>query len=552
MTNLDGVPSAPGNDRRTLAPESDASPRSSPPSSAPPGGSDDGVRGLSLRRKLLTTYGALALLSLLVVGMSWWAIAQWRATNDDLEGHYGRSLLLQRIRATAFRAFKEVPDAVTGGDQDARQEFEALLAPVATDFEQWASLANTDEEREQVRRVREAFDTLVRNSRSVFDLVDQGRRDEAFDLMENQLEDNNFNPFEALTDAAVESDRANRQVIRDQIQATKQTAQTVLALAAFGIVALVLLLLAYLASDLFGPLQEVGRALAAVARGDLSQRLDEERADEIGQVNRAFNDLVETVGRRQRMAALTSLPIGGDGEHGVTFSDGDGDDGAGRRRSNDEWRDTPSRVTLHRLVGALRTRVASLSADGAPEGRPADEWQSELIAELNRLSQAVARVTEFGLPLDLNLARTDVRALLYDVPLRFTGELAERGISLEVAIAPDVREAVVDRLKLREALAELVRNGLAALPERGGQLGLRASTANDGTILRLEVADDGGGAEPATIGAAFEPFAAARGHRPGIGLTLTKAVVEQHGGRIDVDSVPGEGTRVQIDLPLRA
>jgi len=93
--------------------------------------SDDEVRGLTLRRKLLTVFGGLAMLALLVVGMSWWVIGQWRATNAELEGHYLRSLLLQRIRAASFRAFKEVPDAVTGGDADARQEFEALLAPAS-------------------------------------------------------------------------------------------------------------------------------------------------------------------------------------------------------------------------------------------------------------------------------------------------------------------------------------------------------------------------------------------------------------------------------------
>lgn len=86
----------------------------------------------------------------------------------------------------------------------------------------------------------------------------------------------------------------------------------------------------------------------------------------------------------------------------------------------------------------------------------------------------MARVTEFGFPLDLDLSRTDVRALLYRVFMRFGDEFAERAVSLDLEIAPEVGHAVVDKLKLREAVAELLRNALEALPESGGHLGLRS------------------------------------------------------------------------------
>jgi two-component system OmpR family sensor kinase len=182
----------------------------------------------------------------------------------------------------------------------------------------------------------------------------------------------------------------------------------------------------------------------------------------------------------------------------------------------------------------------------------AAEEQRELISQLDGLSQAVARVTEFGFPLDLDLSRTDVRALLYRVFMRFQDEFAERAVSLDLEIAPEVGHAVVDKLKLREAVAELLRNALDALPESGGHLGLRSRLSEDGTELLIEVADDGAGAEQSLIDRAFEPGAYGDdGGRPRTGLTLTKAVVEQHGGRFGIESEPGEGTYAQIRLPLR-
>lgn len=72
-------------------------------------------------------------------------------------------------------------------------------------------------------------------------------------------------------------------------------------------------------------------------------------------------------------------------------------------------------------------------------------------------------------------------------------------------IAPEVDHAIVDRLKLREAVGDLLRNALAALPEYGGRLGLRSRLSEDGTDLLIEVADEGGGAEQSLIDEAFAP-----------------------------------------------
>jgi len=489
---------------------------------------------MSLRRKLLTTFGVLALLGVVIVGVTVWSIAQWQRTDELLEEHFERSLLLQNVRATTFRASMEIPEAVTGNDPDSREEFERVLEPVPRYFELWSDLADTPEEREEVARVREAQEQVVAGGGEALDLVEAGRLDAASELFDERLEDEEFDRFQRVTEEAEEADFRRRQEIQAQTVDTRRTAQLVLIIAAFGTVSLLLLLAAYLVSDLFRPLREVEEALDDVGRGDFDRRLDPERADELGGVSRAFNAMVESIRRREQIGGLTFGPDGGNGGGAA-------------------WRSTPSRVTLHRLVSQLRTRVAQHSENGrTDESRP--EEQRELISQLDGLSQAVARVTEFGFPLDLDLSRTDVRALLYRVFMRFGDEFAERAVSLDLEIAPEVGHAVVDKLKLREAVSELLRNALDALPESGGHLGLRSRLSEDGTELLIEVADDGAGAEQSLIDRAFEPGAYDdddEGGRPQTGLTLTKAVVEQHGGRFGIESEPGEGTYAQIRLPLR-
>jgi len=143
------------------------------------------------------------------------------------------------------------------------------------------------------------------------------------------------------------------------------------------------------------------------------------------------------------------------------------------------------------------------------------------------------------------LSKTDVRALLYDTLLRFHGELSRRGISFELEVDKEIKYATLDHLKIREAVSELIRNALKALPDAGGKLGLRARL-ND-TDLLIEVADNGAGADNLLVDEI--DVKQQRDYRTG--LKLTKAIVEQHGGKMKINSETGEGTFVQMALPLR-
>jgi CHASE3 domain sensor protein len=125
---------------------------------------------MNLRKKLLTTFAGLGLLALATAGMTVWAIVKWQDSENKLQNHYQRSVLLLGVRAGTFRAFKEVTEAVTT-DDDAPEEFEESLKSVSEDFKKWADLADNEEERKQVTQVRNAYEVLVQDARTVFDLV---------------------------------------------------------------------------------------------------------------------------------------------------------------------------------------------------------------------------------------------------------------------------------------------------------------------------------------------------------------------------------------------
>ena len=104
---------------------------------------------------------------------------------------------------------------------------------------------------------------------------------------------------------------------------------------------------------------------------------------------------------------------------------------------------------------------------------------------------------------------------------------------------------VGDRRQLAIVFGNLIRNAVEAMPQ-GGQLLLR--TVPDGTCLCVEIRDTGHGISPQDIRRIFEPFFSTKARGIGLGLAITKAIVENHRGELLVTSRPGEGTCFTVRL----
>ncbi|MGF1465867.1 MAG: sensor histidine kinase [Sandaracinaceae bacterium] len=161
-----------------------------------------------------------------------------------------------------------------------------------------------------------------------------------------------------------------------------------------------------------------------------------------------------------------------------------------------------------------------------------EEWDPEI-----RESQTVV-------PLDL-------KALLEEVAQLLRGQLAGRSLALRVEAKPPLPRILGDRRRLRQALLNLGTNALRAT-ERG-EVVLRASPHPDGA--RLTVQDTGEGIPEELVPRLFEEFTPASAQKSGhtgLGLALTKNLVEWHGGRIEVETEVGRGTSFHMILPNEA
>ena len=152
----------------------------------------------------------------------------------------------------------------------------------------------------------------------------------------------------------------------------------------------------------------------------------------------------------------------------------------------------------------------------------------------------------------LHLERIDAGALLRSAAEMYAGLAAEREVALWVDSPPEVPDVRADRARLLQVLSNLVGNALKFTPA-GGEVHVGAEAA--GEAVRFWVSDTGRGIDPEHLPHLFERFwQARRGDRQGLGLGLSiaKAIVDAHGGRIWAESTSGAGSTFSFTLPIGA
>jgi signal transduction histidine kinase len=288
--------------------------------------------------------------------------------------------------------------------------------------------------------------------------------------------------------------------------------------------------------------------------GELSVRALEDRWDEVGQVARGLNRMLDRVASFQAELARRVS-----------------DATAQLRATNERLYAAQQQVGRNERLAAAGELAAAMAHNvGTPltgvaghlqllEEEVADPAVKDRLRRIQgQVDRAVAAARQF-----LDAARpapvrvpVDVKTLLEDLLLLASPETQRKGIVVAPAIAEALPPIAADPNQLQELFLGLITNALEAM-EHGGTLRVTAEAgqSEEGRPgIRVVLGDTGPGIPPEHLAKVFEPFVTTRASSggTGLGLAIARRIARDHGGSIRLDSEPGQGTRAIVELPLGA
>ncbi len=289
----------------------------------------------------------------------------------------------------------------------------------------------------------------------------------------------------------------------------------------FVAVAAGVFLIIVMSRGLLRPVRVLSGAARQLGRGELSQRVSEPGRDEIGRLSATFNamagDLERAETNRRNMVADISHEL---------------------------------RTPLSNMQGYVEAMQEGVLA---PDPEVLDRLQG-LVGRLTRMVEdlRVLALAESG-ALPLSMAPIDLGTVVRSVVESFEPRAAAAGVELSLETAGDA-QVNADSDRITQVLSNLLDNGVTHTPE-GGSVAVAVRTAG-GRRAAVSVSDSGRGMTPEEVERIFDRFYRADASRAretggsGLGLTISRHIVEAHGGSIHAKSTPCEGSTVTFELPL--
>ena len=279
------------------------------------------------------------------------------------------------------------------------------------------------------------------------------------------------------------------------------------------------------------PIRIINTSFGRIEEGDLDCKIENRRNDEIGQLTDGFNrmvdklreknDLERALHRNERLSALGQMAAGV--AHEV-------------------------KNPLNAIKLTLQHLGDKLTIEDQKERQLYDKYSINIQNEVTRLGRIVDTLLDFAHVGKLETTRVDIAQVLEDVLTLVARDAQKKGIRLESSIQEGLIR-MVDPEKMKTVFMNMVLNAIQAMPS-GGRLNIgayRDELSNNAVMVEFE--DSGTGIEQNNIEKIFDLYYTTREGGSGLGLSIANNVVREHGGRIEVESALGTGSKFTIILP---
>ena len=176
------------------------------------------------------------------------------------------------------------------------------------------------------------------------------------------------------------------------------------------------------------------------------------------------------------------------------------------------------------------------------------ELIDKIIDTINNLTASTEQILNYARPVTLAPREVDLNAVAQDVVQLLSSEITAHHIETNLKLDSSPVIGMLDAPSIRAATLNLVLNAVQAM-STGGRLDL--ATGSSGNKLWLTIGDTGSGMTSEQVKQIFEPFNTTKSRGLGLGMPYAQKIIHQHGGRILVDSQPGKGTQITIELPAK-
>jgi Na+/proline symporter/nitrogen-specific signal transduction histidine kinase len=233
-----------------------------------------------------------------------------------------------------------------------------------------------------------------------------------------------------------------------------------------------------------------------------------------------------------------------------------------RLQELDRLKDDFISTVTHELrtpLTAVRSLAEILSANPNIDPVQLENFAGIIIKESDRLIRLVSQILDYekieSAQMDWAVASIDLKEVVNDAVNSTRQLINDKNITIELDLARDVPQVSGDRDRLIQVMVNIISNAVKFCDPDRGLIAVRLRAADNQVIV--EVQDNGIGINPKELKKIFQPFHQIKnptqGRPPGtgIGLTITKRIVDFHHGRIWVDSEPGRGSRFSFSLPIK-
>ncbi len=307
------------------------------------------------------------------------------------------------------------------------------------------------------------------------------------------------------------------------------------------------------------PIKALKKGTEHLSRGELGYQIEVRSRDEVGDLAQSFNGM--------------SLQLRAANEEIVTWAKTLEDRVEQKTRELKRAHDHVLHVEKMASIGKMAAVVAhevnnplsgiltyaKLLRKWVASGQTEHEKREEAIqcleliaSESRRCGDLVKNLLTLSRTAPMNIESTDLHAVIDRSLLLVRHQLELVGIHLQLNYAENLPRVPCDPAQIEQVFLVLIMNAIDAMP-RGGNLWIETALSSDENEIKIKVRDDGAGIAPDVLPQIFEPFLTTKesGHGVGLGLAISRGIVERHQGRIEVESALGRGTIFTVTLPAQ-